>query len=207
MVTAVTSGPELKRQRQQAIRRLVAAGRIGSQRELVDGLTAVGNWVGMALATPVVFWAGWPFFVRAAQALRHRTANMFTLIALGTGAAWAYSAAATLAPAAFPAGFADAHGLIPTYFEAAAVITTLVLLGQVLELRARRSTGAAIRALLALGHLGAGVAHRRRVQARGGGSSARLAGGIVQLGQHLASDVVDLGRRGLAPFEPPPNRH
>jgi P-type Cu+ transporter len=108
------------------------------------------NWIGLALASPVVFWAGWPIFVRAAQALRHRTANMFTLIALGTGAAWGYSAAATLAPAAFPAGFADAHGLIPTYFEAAAVITTLVLLGQVLELRARRSTGAAIRALLAL---------------------------------------------------------
>jgi Cu+-exporting ATPase len=75
---------------------------------------------------------------------------MFTLIALGTGAAWAYSAAATLAPGAFPAGFADKHGVIPTYFEAAAVIITLVLLGQVLELRARRSTGATIRALLAL---------------------------------------------------------
>ncbi len=113
-------------------------------------LTEAGNWIGLALATPVVFWAGWPVFVRAVQALRHRTANMFTLIALGTGAAWGYSAAATLAPAAFPAGFADAHGMLPTYFEAAAVITTLVLLGQVLELRARRSTGAAIRALLAL---------------------------------------------------------
>ena len=117
---------------------------------LPHALTAAANWVGMALATPVVFWAGWPFFVRAAQALRNRTANMFTLIAMGTGAAWAYSAAATLAPGAFPAGFADAHGTIPTYFEAAAVIVTLVLLGQVLELRARRSTGAAIRALLAL---------------------------------------------------------
>ena len=113
-------------------------------------LTTSANWVGLVLATPVVFWAGWPFFVRAAQALRHRTANMFTLIALGTGAAWGYSTAATLAPAAFPAGFVDPHGVIPTYFEAAAVIVTLVLLGQVLELRARRSTGAAIRALLAL---------------------------------------------------------
>ncbi len=117
---------------------------------LPHALTAAANWVGMALATPVVFWAGWPFSVRAAQALRNRTANMFTLIAMGTGAAWAYSTAATLAPGAFPAGFADAHGTIPTYFEAAAVIVTLVLLGQVLELRARRSTGAAIRALLAL---------------------------------------------------------
>jgi P-type Cu+ transporter len=113
-------------------------------------LVGASNWVGLLLATPVVFWAGWPVFVRAVQALKHRTANMFTLIALGTGAAWAYSTAATLAPGAFPAGFADKHGVIPTYFEAAAVITTLVLLGQVLELRARRSTGAAIRALLAL---------------------------------------------------------
>lgn len=113
-------------------------------------LMEAANGIGLALSSPVVFWAGWPVFVRAVQALRHRTANMFTLIALGTGAAWAYSTAATLAPGAFPAGFADAHGLVPTYFEAAAVIITLVLLGQVLELRARRSTGAAIRALLAL---------------------------------------------------------
>ncbi len=113
-------------------------------------LMDASNGIGLVLSTPVVFWAGWPVFVRAAQALRHRTANMFTLIALGTGAAWAYSAVATLAPGAFPAGFADAHGLLPTYFEAAAVITALVLLGQVLELRARRSTGAAIRSLLAL---------------------------------------------------------
>jgi Cu+-exporting ATPase len=113
-------------------------------------LMEASNWVGLVLSTPVVFWAGWPVFVRAAQAVKHHTANMFTLIALGTGAAWAYSAAATLAPSAFPAGFADVHGVIPTYFEAAAVIITLVLLGQVLELRARRSTGAAIRALLTL---------------------------------------------------------
>jgi Cu+-exporting ATPase len=113
-------------------------------------LMETANWIGLALSTPVVFWAGWPVFVRAAQALRHGTANMFTLIALGTGAAWVYSTVATLAPGVFPARFADAHGLIPTYFEAAAVIITLVLLGQVLELRARRNTGAAIRALLAL---------------------------------------------------------
>jgi Cu+-exporting ATPase len=92
-------------------------------------LSRAANWIGLALSAPVVFWAGWPVFVRAYQALRHGTANMFTLIALGTGAAWLYSAAATLAPGAFPAGFADAHGLIPTYFEASAVIVTLVLLG------------------------------------------------------------------------------
>ncbi|HEY1192366.1 MAG TPA: heavy metal translocating P-type ATPase, partial [Gemmata sp.] len=125
-------------------------------------LAQAANGIGLVLATPVVFWAGWPFFVRAAQALRHRTANMFTLIALGTGAAWGYSTAATLAPGEFPAGFADAHGAVPTYFEAAAVIVTLVLLGQVLELRARRSTGAAIRALLALA-----PATARRVRADG----------------------------------------
>jgi Cu+-exporting ATPase len=113
--------------------------------------TAVAvNWIGLVLSTPVVFLAGWPFFVRAAQGARHRTANMFTLIVLGVTAAWGSSAAATLAPDLFPAGFRDAHGVVPTYFEAAAVIVTLVLVGQVLELRARRSTGAAIRALLRL---------------------------------------------------------
>ncbi|MBP3960562.1 heavy metal translocating P-type ATPase [Gemmata sp. G18] len=117
---------------------------------LPHALMQAANGIGLVLATPVVFWAGWPFFVRAIQALRNRTANMFTLIALGTGAAWAYSTVATLAADTFPAEFVDAHGTIPTYFEAAAVIVTLVLLGQVLELRARRSTGAAVRALLAL---------------------------------------------------------
>ena len=145
---------------------------------LPHALAAAANWIGLALATPVVFWAGWPFFVRAAQALRHRTANMFTLIALGTGAAWAYSTAATLAPGAFPAGFADAHGVIPTYFEAAAVITTLVLLGQVLELRARRSTGAAIRALLALA-----PATARRVGPGGGEEDVPLS--HVHVGDRL----------------------
>jgi P-type Cu+ transporter len=112
-------------------------------------LIAASNWIGLLLSAPVVFWAGWPFFVRAAQAIRNRTANMFTLIALGTAAAWGYSAVATVAPGLFPATFFK-HGNIETYFEAAAVIVTLVLLGQVLELRARRKTGAAIRALLEL---------------------------------------------------------
>ncbi len=107
-------------------------------------------WLELVLATPVVLWAGWPFFVRASQALGHRTANMFTLIALGTGAAWVFSVVATVAPDVFPAGFRDGHGAVPVYFEAAAVIVTLVLLGQVLELRARRQTGSAIRALLGL---------------------------------------------------------
>ena len=102
------------------------------------------------LATPVVFWAGWPFLVRAAASVRNWHPNMFTLIALGTGVTWLYSVVATLVPGAFPAAFQDAEGNVAVYFEAAAVITTLVLLGQVLELRARERTGGAIRALLDL---------------------------------------------------------
>ncbi|QDU23145.1 heavy metal translocating P-type ATPase [Urbifossiella limnaea] len=113
-------------------------------------LTAWGNGLSLALSALVVFVIGWPVFARTWTALRHRTANMFTLIALGTAAAWGVSAAAVLAPSLFPATYADAHGHLPVYFEAAAVIVTLVLLGQVLELRARRSTGDAIRALLGL---------------------------------------------------------
>ena len=100
--------------------------------------------------TPVVLWGGWPFFVRGAQSLRTRHLNMFTLIALGTGAAYLYSVVAVLAPHLFPTQFRDAHGGVAVYFEAAAVITVLVLLGQVLELRARASTSSAIRALLDL---------------------------------------------------------
>ena len=102
------------------------------------------------LATPVVLWGGWPFFVRGAQSLRTRNLNMFTLIAMGTGVAYFYSVIAVLAPGLFPPAFRDAHGGIALYFEAAAVITVLVLLGQVLELRARASTSDAIRALIAL---------------------------------------------------------
>jgi Cu+-exporting ATPase len=104
----------------------------------------------LALATPVVIWGGWPFFARGFASLRSRQLNMFTLIALGTGAAWLSSVVATLAPGVFPASFRDHYGGAPVYFEAAAVIVTLVLLGQVLELRARHRTGAAIRSLLAL---------------------------------------------------------
>ena len=108
------------------------------------------QWLKLALATPAVLWCGWPFFVRGFASLRSGWLNMFTLIALGTGAAYLYSLVATLAPGLFPAAMQDAHGLIPTYFEAAAVIVALVLLGQVLELRARERTGGAIRALLDL---------------------------------------------------------
>src|SRR5688572_14648242 len=107
------------------------------------------NWLGLALATPVVWWAGWPFFERAWASIVNRSPNMFTLIALGVGAAYVYSAAATLAPDVFPAGF-QMHGVVETYFDTAVVITVLVLLGQVLELRARSQTSSAIKALLGL---------------------------------------------------------
>jgi Cu+-exporting ATPase len=107
-------------------------------------------WVQLALGTPVVWWGGWPFFQRGAASLRSRHLNMFTLIALGTGAAWLYSALATVAPGLFPDSFRGHDGQVAVYFEAAAVIVTLVLLGQVLELRARSQTGAAIRLLLGL---------------------------------------------------------
>ncbi|MCS6863859.1 MAG: heavy metal translocating P-type ATPase [Gemmataceae bacterium] len=117
---------------------------------LPSGWMDAANIVGLLLATPVVFGTGSLIFVRAAQALRYRTANMFTLIAIGTAASWGYSVVATLAPEVFPSHFRDAHGHIPTYFESAAVIVTLVLLGQALEARARRRTGDAIRALMAL---------------------------------------------------------
>ena len=107
-------------------------------------------WVQLALATPVVLWGGWPFFERFAASLKTRNFNMFTLIGLGVGAAYAFSVVATVAPAMFPQSLRTMDGLVPVYFEAAAVITTLVLLGQVLELRARSATGKAIRALLGL---------------------------------------------------------
>lgn len=110
----------------------------------------VSGWLQLVLATPVVLWIGWPFFERAAASIRSGNLNMFTLIALGTGVAWSFSVVATLVPDAFPAGFRNADGSVPVYFEAAAVITTLVLLGQVLELRARDSTSGAIRSLLSL---------------------------------------------------------
>jgi len=108
------------------------------------------TWVQFALATPVVLWGGWPFFERGFHSVVNRSPNMFTLIALGTGAAYAYSVAATLAPGLFPASFRGHGGMLAVYFEPAAVIVTLVLLGQVLELRARARTSSAIRALLGL---------------------------------------------------------
>ncbi len=108
------------------------------------------QWLQFALATPVVLWGGWPFFLRGFQSVRTMNLNMFTLIALGVGVAYLFSAVATVAPGIFPDAFRGMHGQVAVYYEAAAVITTLVLLGQVLELRARSQTSGAIRALLEL---------------------------------------------------------
>jgi Cu+-exporting ATPase len=119
-----------------------------SHAEWANGTAA--RWMQFVLATPVVLWAGWPFFVRAWQSLLHRSMNMFTLIALGVGSAYAFSVAAMVAPGWFPKSLGDMHGQMPVYFEAAAVIIVLVLLGQVLELRARARTGSAIQELLGL---------------------------------------------------------
>jgi Cu+-exporting ATPase len=111
---------------------------------------ALANWIQLVIATPVVLWAGWPFFVRGWRSAVTRNLNMFTLIAMGTGVAWVFSVVATVAPGSFPATFRGEDGAVAVYFEAAAVITVLVLLGQVLELRARAETSGAIRALLDL---------------------------------------------------------
>jgi len=110
---------------------------------------AAQSWIELVLSVPIVLWAGWPFFVRAWQSVLHRSPNMWTLIGLGTGAAFVYSVAATVAPQAFPASF-QSMGRVAVYFEAAAVIISLTLLGQVLELKARSQTSAAIRSLLGL---------------------------------------------------------
>lgn len=110
----------------------------------------MGNWIQLIFATPVVLWAGWPFFVRAWRSLVTLKLNMFTLIAMGTGVSWTYSLVGTAVPGLFPDAFRSADGTVAVYFEAAAVITVLVLLGQVLELRAREQTSGAIKALLNL---------------------------------------------------------
>ncbi len=111
---------------------------------------SLSNWIQFAFATPVVVWAGWPFFVRGWQSLVTRNLNMFTLVAMGTGVAYVYSLVATVLPGVFPPAFRGHGGAVAVYFEAAAVITVLVLLGQVLELRAREATSGAIKALLDL---------------------------------------------------------
>jgi P-type Cu+ transporter len=138
----------------------------------------VWTWVQLILATPVVLWGGWPFFVRAWQSIVNRSPNMFTLIGLGVAIAYLFSLVATLFPEVFPHSFRGHGNSVPVYFEAAAVITTLVLLGQVLELRARSQTGAAIRALLDLAPKTA-----RRIRIDGGEEDVPLAD--VQVGDKL----------------------
>ena len=135
-------------------------------------------WAQFVLATPVVLWAGWPFFERGVASVRSGHLNMFTLIALGTGAAYLYSLVATFAPGLFPAGFRMMGGAVAVYYEAAAVITVLVLLGQVLELRARDQTGGAIRALLNL-------APKTARRLRDGGDDEEVPLGEVQVGDRL----------------------
>lgn len=138
----------------------------------------ISTWVQFAFSTPVVLWAGWPFFQRAWASVVHRSLNMFSLIALGSGSAHLYSLVATFAPGLFPAGFRSMGGAVAIYYEAAAVITVLVLLGQVLELRAREQTGGAIRALLKLAPK---TAHRLKA----GGDDEEVALELVQVGDRL----------------------
>jgi Cu+-exporting ATPase len=135
-------------------------------------------WIQFALSTPVVLWAGWPFFRRGAASVRSGHLNMFTLIALGTGTAYLYSLVATFVPGLFPSGFRVMGGTVAVYYEAAAVITVLVLLGQVLELRARDQTGGAIRALLNL-------APKTARRLREGGEDEEIALDKVQVGDRL----------------------
>jgi Cu+-exporting ATPase len=135
----------------------------GADLERIMPMQAWG-WLELALATPVVVWGAWPFFVRGWKSIRSRNLNMFTLIGLGVGVAYVFSVVAKVFPNPFPLSFRNASGEVPVYFEAAAVITTLVLLGQVLELRARSRTGAAIKALLGLAPKTA-----RRLRDDGGG--------------------------------------
>lgn len=139
---------------------------------------SISNWVQLILATPVVLWSGWPFFVRGAYSLAKRSLNMFTLIAMGTGVAWVYSVVATLAPGIFPAAFRGEGGTVPVYFEAAAVIVVLVLLGQILELRARERTGGAIKALL-------GLAPKTANRLDENGSITEIPIEDIQVGDHL----------------------
>jgi Cu+-exporting ATPase len=132
------------------------------------------NWIGLVFATPVVWYCGWPFFQRGWASIVNRHSNMFTLIALGVGASYVFSAAATLAPGIFPEGF-RVHGVVETYFDTAVVITVLVLLGQVLELRARSRTSAAIRELL-------GMAPKTARVIRGDGIEEDVAVSAVRVG-------------------------
>lgn len=153
-----------------------------AMRDLLPGVSHVGPawivWLELALATPVVLWGGWPFFVRAVESVRNRSLNMFTLIGLGVTVAYLFSLVAALFPGIFPPSFRDPAGHVPVYFEAAAVIVTLVLLGQVLELRARSRTGAAIKALL-------GLAPKTARRLGEGGTEEDVPLDAVRAGDHL----------------------
>jgi Cu+-exporting ATPase len=138
----------------------------------------LSNWLQLGFATPVVLWAGWPFFVRGARSVVSRNLNMFTLIAMGIGVAWVYSVVATALPQIFPDAFQGAEGAVAVYFEAAAVITVLVLLGQVLELRARETTSGAIRALMDL-------APKTAQRIRGDGADEEVSLDQVEVGDTL----------------------
>ena len=156
------------------------------------------NWIQLGLAVPIVVWAGWPFWVRGWQSLVTRHLNMFTLIAIGTGVAMAYSVVATAAPGLFPEGVRQADGTVGVYFEAAAVIVVLVLVGQVLELRARETTGGAIRGLLDLAPKSA-----RRVSADGSEQDIPIEALVpgdrfrVRPGEQVATDGLVVDGRGL----------
>ena len=136
------------------------------------------NWIQLLLATPVVLWAGWPFFTRAVASVKNRSLNMFSLIALGTGAAWLYSIVGAVAPGLFPSTLRTQDGAVAVYFEAAAVITVLVLLGQVLELRAREKTSGAIKALL-------GLAPKTAAKVNADGSDETVQVDAIQVGELL----------------------
>ncbi len=157
---------------------IVMGGHLLGGHSLLD--QTLSNWIQLAFATPVVLWAGWPFFVRGWQSVVSRNLNMFTLIAMGTGVAYVYSLIGTLAPQSFPSAFRGPDGAVAVYFEAAAVITVLVLLGQVLALRARAATSGAIKALLRLApktarRLGEdGTDHEVEIEALGVGDRLRV---------------------------------
>jgi P-type Cu+ transporter len=156
----------------------IAMGHLLPGRPFETLLMGAQRWIELVLATPVVLWGGWPFFVRGWQSVLNRSPNMFTLIALGTGVAYAYSVAAALFPELFPDAFKDDHGQVGLYFEAAAVIVTLVLLGQVMELKARSRTGAAIKALL-------GLAPKTARRVREDGNEEEVPLDQIQVGEKL----------------------
>ena len=169
---------------------LAMGGHVLDLHRIVPG--QMSNWIQFVLATPVVLWCGWPFIQRGWTSLATQRLNMFTLVAMGVGVAWTYSVVAVLKPALFPPALRQMDGSAPVYFEAAAVITVLVLLGQILELRAREQTSGAIRALLNLAPKSA-----RRVRADGVDEDVLLA--AVGIGD---TDVVVDVRSDHDGFQP-----